>query len=336
MKTETTPITPAPALSPVERHIVARLGGTPWSSRQRKAANLAAANIMWKAVREAVGFQPTTTGWVTTDVTNPKMGKAGIPTVGVTLHAAKDGLVFWLATTPEVRARLAAAVGRAEGEILAALAYTFCPRSTTGCTFGCTASKSANAILERSQLARLARTVVTLERPDVALTLTAAALDKLVAAHGTDDSRWRVNIADDIRWEIVAPALLDNAPKAYAYTKWAPADRPAIAGLSVVYSASERWTREDIVETCAASERVAVVFNCRKGNLPTTWGGVPVVDGDKTDDLFAHPAGVIVGLAVKGRTLAIRQACVDSGFAIPVTFADARSRRRHLPVQAAA
>jgi hypothetical protein len=59
---------------------------------------------------------------------------------------------------------------------------------------------------------------------------------------GKDKARWRVNISDDIRWEVVAPGLLDVAPLGYTYTKWLPEERPAIEALSIVYSANERWT----------------------------------------------------------------------------------------------
>jgi len=124
-----------------------------------------------------------------------------------------------------------------------------------------------------------------------------------------------VNVSDDIRWEVIAPGLLEIAPLAYTYTKFSPEERPEVEGLSIVYSASEKWTDADIVNTCALGHRVATVFNVPKNKLPAAWRGVTVSDGDSTDDLYQHPAGTIVGLAVKGPTRAIKQDMIDGGFA---------------------
>jgi hypothetical protein len=107
---------------------------------------------------------------------------------------------------------------------------------------------------------------------------------------------------------------------AYAYTKHAPAARPEMAGLTrIVYSASERWSDTQILEVCGQGHTVAVVFTTRRNQqLPTTWHGMPVVNGDATDDLWSHPHGVIVGLTVKGPDNASIEAAIRSGFARPV------------------
>jgi hypothetical protein len=85
--------------------------------------------------------------------------------------------------------------------------------------------------------------------------------------------------------------------------------------MTVVYSANENWSDDDIVETCNAGHRVAVVYAVPKGKLPTEWNMVTVVDGDSTDDLYEHPAGTIVGLAAKGRTTEIKEEMARTGFA---------------------
>ena len=56
----------------------------------------------------------------------------------------------------------------------------------------------------------------------------------------------------------------------------------------------------------------------RHGPLPSSWRGVKVVDGNLTDDLWAHPYGVIVGLNPKGPTNAALERLAASGFARPV------------------
>jgi hypothetical protein len=42
---------------------------------------------------------------------------------------------------------------------------------------------------------------------------------------------------------------------------------------------------------------MAVVF---RGELPETFRGLPVIDGDKDDLRFLDPKGVVVGLKAKG------------------------------------
>jgi hypothetical protein len=176
---------------------------------------------------------------------------------------------------------------------------------------------SANAKLKRSQRARLARSLVTLVRPADALSLTAKALDRNGARHHRRGSRWRVNVADDIRWELLAPGLFQLDVRPYTYTKFSPAERPEALGMRIVYSATERHTDAELVERCRAGHRVCIVFDVAKRDpLPATWHGIPVANGDKTDDLWRHPAGCVVGLRLKG-DLDARDDMRRSGFARP-------------------
>ncbi|MBI4935935.1 MAG: hypothetical protein HY828_18795 [Actinobacteria bacterium] len=312
--------------TPIESLILGGLGGQPWGTADRKRADLQAALMAWSDIRKAAGFAGDG-GWVTTDKTNVKLGKAGLPTVGVTLHASTDAHRMWKSITPAQRDALAAAVGRTVDEVDGLLSVSVCPRSTCGCCAGCVVSYSNNALMTRSRLARLCRNLLTVAMPAYALTLTAHQLELLTSAYGDENTRWRVNISDDIRWELVAPGLWDVAPKAYSYTKFSPAERPEQENLRLVYSASEVWGSADITRVTKKGHRVAVVFDCKKGALPSTWSNVPVVNGDITDDLWAHPAGSIVGLAVKGPTLAVRQAAAQCGFALPVQTIVRVSRR---------
>lgn len=189
--------------------------------------------------------------------------------------------------------------------------------TTAACRAGCVAAQSANARLDRSQRARLARTLLVLVGPAEALALTARQLDRLRQQYGRRGARRRVNVADDVRWELLAPGLLSLGPRPYTYTKWSPAERPGRPGLRIVYSATERHSDAELVERCAAGHRVCGVFDLpRSVPLPAVWHGVRVVDGDKTDDLWRHRAGSIVGLHVKGR-LAQREIMRTRGFARP-------------------
>lgn len=266
-------------LSPVERRVINKVGGSPWTIDQATPEVVSEAWAVWTALSHAAGYA-------------------------------------WKAADGDFRAKIAAALNCTEADLDTALGVSFCPMATMGCIAGCVTNCSYHASLDQTQKTRLLRDAFFMMRSDLALALTADQLRRTVAkAGGKDKARRRVNISDDIRWEVVAPGLLDVAPLGYTYTKWLPEERPAIEGLSIVYSANERWSDTDIVDACGAGHRVAVVFDVPKKKLPNEWNQTPVADGDSTDDLYEHPAGVIVGLAVKGRTAEIKQAMARTGFA---------------------
>lgn len=66
----------------------------------------------------------------------------------------------------------------------------------------------------------------------------------------------------------------------------------------VTYSRSENDSNDDIKYMLEQGCNVAVVFD---GELPSTYLGFPVIDGDKSDLRFNDPAGVVVGLVAKGK-----------------------------------
>lgn len=301
-------------LNPVERSIIDRLGGAPWRTKNFTPARLSEAKRVWTAMGKAAGYLGASR-WTTDETTNPKLGKAGVPTVGVTLLAATSASAAWSELTDEDRSTFAAVLGESVDDITKALAMTVCPHSTEGCRKPCVVDQSFRAQADTIRRTRLMRNILTVMRPDLALCLTADALNAVVRrAGGVTKARWRVNISDDIRWELVAPGLLEFAPLAYTYTKLPVAERPQLPGLRIVYSANERWSDADIVTAAAAGNRVAVVFDVPKGKLPSMWNGVTAEDGDATDDLFEHPRGRIVGLAAKGRNRDIINAMRESGF----------------------
>lgn len=328
-------------LTRAERHILEQLGGRRWTTKRYTAATVKVAEAEWKAAHRAVGF--ATSALLTTDATNPKMGKAGLPSYGMTIHSARNALVAWEAAGPGVRHDLAAAVGTTVPEVDRVLRHTVCGRSTRGCRSGCVTAMSANALFERSQMSRLGRHLFLMFRPASAFALMARQLEAARFEHGRRGARWRVNVSDDLRVELVAPGLFSVAPRPYSYTKWTPAERPGRPGLQLVYSASETTSDEQVVEWCSAGHRVAVVMDVRKSaSLPATWNGIKVVDGDETDDLWSHPGGVVVGLRAKGE-VEVRETMLAYGFTKPAVPAgpqlvQVRPRRSAAPLvdQAAA
>lgn len=303
-------------LSPIEAHILKQLGGRRWTTKRYTPTNVADATMRWKAVRSAVGFT-TSGGWMTTDKTSPKLVKSGVPSLGITIHSAQSAKTAWMSVGVETQQALAAALDTPHDELSWLVTRSVCPMATKGCICGCVTGQSPNALLPRSQVARLARHLFLLAQPAEAFALTGRHLEKARDRYGRRGARWRVNVSDDLRIERLAPGLFSLAPRPYSYTKWTPEQRPGRPDFRVVYSGSERTSDQQVIDWCAAGHRVALVLDVAKSKpLPATWNGVPVVDGDKTDDLWKHPEGVIVGLRAKGR-LNVRAQMRELGFTKP-------------------
>lgn len=118
----------------------------------------------------------------------------------------------------------------------------------------------------------------------------------------------RLNGTSDILFENLIDMSLYPEISFYDYTKWDPKNRKKAAdNYHITYSRSEDWNDNDVTSKCANGHNVAVVFD----ELPKTYLGYDVVDGDKTDLRFLDPKGVIVGLTAKGDA---KQD--DSGFVI--------------------
>lgn len=125
----------------------------------------------------------------------------------------------------------------------------------------------------------------------------------------------RLNGTSDIVWESkkmgrILPRLMELFPKVvfYDYTKMAQRCTAAYKkkhGLEkywLTFSRSET-NHAEAVRLLKKGQNVAVVFNKRKSqDLPTTWEGVTVVNGDKSDLRFLDPQGVVVGLRYKHTT----------------------------------
>jgi hypothetical protein len=292
--------------------MLAALGGEPWQLDRLTPEALADAKALWRRACKAAGYKGAGR-WVTDETTNSKLGKGGIATRGVTLHPATEAKAALAELDLETQLAIAEAFC-VELEVLGqAVGLTLCPKAKV-CIKVCVASQSANGKMSNARKSRLLRTLLHLLHPDLAFALTGDSLRKVRAKHG-DDCRWRVNIADDIRWERIAPGLFEIGVAAYSYTKFSPAQRQGFDGFRLVYSASETTSEAQIHEMIRAGHNVAVIFNVKKGELPSVWQGVEVVDGDETDDLHSHKPATIVGLAVKGPTLDIRSQAAEQGFA---------------------
>ena len=121
---------------------------------------------------------------------------------------------------------------------------------------------------------------------------------------------FRGNVLSDIRWELHTLPRSGLTPvefavqaglKMYDYTKWPLDKRPDVPGYKLTRSYSRFLGEAGAVEVLEQGGNVAVIFDVRKkADLPATWLGFPVLDGDKDDERWNAPPGTVVGLRLKG------------------------------------
>lgn len=124
----------------------------------------------------------------------------------------------------------------------------------------------------------------------------------------------RLNGTSDIDW---SKLRLDNGLNVYQtypnlnfyeYTKdWSRIS--SHSNFYITYSKSESITPQEVKDKVLSGNNVAVVFT---KDLPSTYLGLKVIDGDETDLRFYDERTVIVGLKAKGKAKKD-----TSGFVIP-------------------
>lgn len=307
---------PGVSLSPLERRIAAQLGA-PLATVEQTLAHLDRGKALLGELRTAAGFRPQHHSWLTTR--NKKMQKGQVASAGLTINAATSALASWGITPPELQGAYATILGRNVGDLEALLTATTCSCSSKCCRGACSAEQSLDSQKPVNVKVRLIRTLMMMTDPAAAYALSVERLSSLVRLRGSDGVRLRMNVSDDLRHEYLCPALLTSSCAAYAYTKHRPTERPEVAGLTVVYSATEHWTLDDIVDLVSAGHRVAVPVDVRFGRaMPSTFHGLPLIDGDLDDDLTRHPHSVVIGLRGRSRDRIQRQELIEAGFIWPV------------------
>lgn len=227
------------------------------------------AQALWAAVRASVGLEPTTPNLLCTGDTNAKIAKSVMFTFLLTLRAAS----------------------------LSGFANV-CDKSTPQCRKACV-METAGRQFRSTRQGRDARVAFAIRHPYAFLTLLTHEVRNLEAKG--QPFGLRLNVASDLRWEYIAPWLFDgDNVRAYDYTKWHPIDRDPKPNYRLTYSHTERWEDSQVGDLLWFGDNVAMVFDVPKHQLPATWNGHPVIDGDLTDYRYDDPKGVIVGLAAKG------------------------------------
>lgn len=167
-----------------------------------------------------------------------------------------------------------------------------CPFATDGCASACVLMTAGRGVMSNVRRAREVKTLFAATHPAAFLAILLGELAKLEGSGAVV----RLNVASDIRWEVVIPEAFDLDLDFYDYTKWPTGSRFPLANYRIVYSRNERDGDAPATDYLATGGTAAVVFS----TLPDTWHGYPVIDGDLHDDRTAEAPGTVVGLKAKG------------------------------------
>jgi len=184
-----------------------------------------------------------------------------------------------------------------------------CVASTVVCRGGCVAYNGHAAKDPHVMMARATKTRFMFAHPEAFVTLLEHEIRLAVKRRGR--IAVRLNTFSDVAWERVAPHLFEiDGVTFYDYTK--RTDRTPPAGYHLTVSATERTTVEDVRSHVLAGSAVAVVLNVKRSEpVPTTWHGMPVTDGDKTDERW-EDGGTVVALRAKGKLIGDRSGFVKA------------------------
>ena len=180
-----------------------------------------------------------------------------------------------------------------------------CPKRTAGCTAACLNTAGRGGIIKKGettnkiQEARIRRTKMFFDnRPQFFSDLISDIQSAIrYAAKKGLTPVIRLNGTSDIAWEKFD--IIQSFPDVqfYDYTKVRGRKVSHLKNYHLTFSKAD-GNDMDARLAASAGMNVAVVF---KKELPTTYLGRQVVNGDETDLRFLDPKGVIVGLKAKGK-----------------------------------
>jgi len=187
--------------------------------------------------------------------------------------------------------------------------FQVCSNATAGCEAACLNTAGRGGIFAKGeddntiQKARRRRTAWYFARRNEFL----RRLDREIALHVQAAARKgfhpaiRLNGTSDLRWESVkldGKTLFERWPNVtfYDYTKHPDRDVKDIPNYSLTFSLAES-NESKALDAIRGGTNVAVVFH----DMPKTFWGFPVYDGDESDLRFLDPKGHIIGLKAKGK-----------------------------------
>lgn len=190
--------------------------------------------------------------------------------------------------------------------------FEVCQWRSKGCTASCL-NTAGRGQMNSVQASRIAKTKLFFDKQmDFLFKLSKEISSSIkTATKKSMQSVFRLNLTSDIAWESVffneeqPQTIFDKFPSTqfYDYTKsfkrmaqYLGKHKEFPSNYHLTFSRSE--TNDKLAEmVLEMSGNVAVVF---RNQLPSTWKGYEVVNGDENDLRFLDKQGVVVGLIEKG------------------------------------
>jgi len=183
---------------------------------------------------------------------------------------------------------------------------SICPKASKGCAAACLFSAGRGAFSNVIN-ARKNKTEYYLNDKKAFINQLASELIKIdkKASKNTNQTLIRLNGTSDLDFIFLLKKYanfdISNYKNLHFY------DYTKILGKVKKYSNNKNYTltfsraednEEDIFKAVQYGANVSAVF---KGELPQTYKGIPVIDGDKTDNEMLKYKGFILGLKAKGK-----------------------------------
>lgn len=198
--------------------------------------------------------------------------------------------------------------------------FTLCTHATKECKATCLTYVGHNWMVFYNAKLKAAKTIAFLSEPVAFMRLLYEAIKKLQRSKKRNKF-CRLNVLSDVCWEIVAPWIFEKIQgvQFYDYTKIPGRNTPDNYDLTFSYAGTPA-NKKHCESELARGRRIAVVFigykrvgeewkplGKLKGpelleqfpQLPPTFMGYPIVDGDISDLRPLEPGGVVVGLRFK-------------------------------------
>jgi hypothetical protein len=213
------------------------------------------------------------------------------------------GLSSSAKTAKEQDIALTAMVNLAPSD-MAQIGVNTCPMATASCRAACLVNSGQRKVNKAVNLAAINRTKLFYGNREFFMTRLVMEISKAkkTAAKKGVPLVVRLNGTSDISplvWKLQGMNILEIFPDVqfYDYTKVINRfEKVNYPNYHLTYSFTGEEKNFDIVKFTEAGNNVAVVF---EGSLPSTFQGIEVIDGDKSDHRFLDKKGVIVGLKYK-------------------------------------
>jgi hypothetical protein len=210
--------------------------------------------------------------------------------------------MYKLLTKPSANAKTAKAINYNYYNVILHLApsglsgVNQCPFASKGCIQSCL-NTAGRGKFNNVQTARIRRTQMMLNNPEQFEALLIADIKKAIKYAAKQGLKLAVRLdgTSDRYWNHIIELFPDV--QFYDYTKdVAKALNNKLPNYYLTFSRSESNAYE-VSQAINAGINIAVVFD----QVPATYMGLTVIDGDQNDLRFMDPKNVVIGLKAKGR-----------------------------------